>query len=241
MEAPLTEWDGLRILLAANLHRPPRNSLSEEELVRLVIDFVNAPTLLGQVKLMARDPAPDLRVTLNADDLQRRFGKDMTPERAIAISNQAIADETKLECEQVRGDLQALIDHAVDSQALARLTTSASQQALLPVFTFDKDGLGIKYRYRVNSLAPVLDYAVLLLLDRKRNFGKELCRCKLGGCGKFFLASRSTGGRPRTEYCEKAHMEQAHKAAAAQRAENSRKSRARKARRIPALTAAKHK
>ena len=203
MEPSVNESEALEVILDANADRPHGEALSEEELVRLVIRFVNAPSLLDFCRLLARDRGTLLKPSANT--------------RNAAIADAAVIEETKAECEQTRTELQALIDHAVSPMALARLTASASRQALLPVFDLNGAGLRIRYRYRPSNLAAVLDHATLLLLDPALPFGKDLHRCRLETCSAFFLAVRSTGGRPRTEYCSKAHMTEHHDATAADR------------------------
>ena len=233
MEAEIDEWRALEILLAANFNRPHRDSLSDEDLVRLALDYLHAPTVESHLRILVRDPARELRPALIPSNAQVAFA-----ELRLSLTDEALALQTKNVREQARADLQALIDGPLTAKTLIRLTDSASQQALLPVFDFDNDGLRIRYRYRVNSIAAALDYAVLLIFDRKRPFLKDVCRCKLDGCGRFFLLDRATGGRPRKDYCCKGHMDQAHDAAGAKRADLSRRKRANAA---AAAKAAKHK
>ena len=70
----------------------------------------------------------------------------------------------------------------------------------------------------------------VLLLDAERPFGRDLCRCRLEGCGRFFiLQKKSTPGVPRRLYCSEEHMTEAHQRGANARTAKSRARRARKA------------
>src|ERR1700722_4327498 len=160
MEATTTEFEALRVLLEANAQRPPNDALRDGEQLRLVIDFVNAPTLAGVVRLLARDLLPKLKFDPNAEQLEARYGEHMTPARAKALADQAVAEEAKAEIDQTRGDLRAIVDGSLSPQAVARLTSSASRQALLPVFDFDNGALRLRFRHCAENLAARLDYGV---------------------------------------------------------------------------------
>lgn len=53
-----------------------------------------------------------------------------------------------------------------------------------------------------------LAYALALLLDDDLPYRRELRRCQLDGCGKFFLVYRPPLGRPRDRYCTPEHMQE---------------------------------
>lgn len=55
----------------------------------------------------------------------------------------------------------------------------------------------------------VAAYALSLLLDYELSYGRDLRRCKLAGCGRYFLVRYPHKGRPANRYCCTRHMEQA--------------------------------
>ncbi len=69
--------------------------------------------------------------------------------------------------------------------------------------------------------AQVLAYALALLIDVDRPYGRDLRRCQLEGCGAFFLLER-TRGRARERYCSEQHMTEAQKPTASHRVMASR-------------------
>lgn len=82
----------------------------------------------------------------------------------------------------------------------------------------------------VDILLPLVAWALALLMDKNREYGRKLRRCRLPGCGNFFLSeSDSFGGRP-SPYCSNPHMQEARRLKQNQRQHNYR-----------ARTAARHK
>jgi hypothetical protein len=229
MEATITEWEALDILLAANAERPLTDALTDGEFVRLTLQFLNAPTLANAARLLVHSPMPGLKLEPSPEQLQAHFG-GISLERWRQGATEALAKEIELERDQIRADLKAIVEGSLSPQALARLTASASRQAQLPVFDFEGGALRRRYRHRAASLAAKLDYAaILILLEPKLQ--RDLCLCRRDDCGNFFLADRRTGGRPRTEFCSPEHMKEQHDADGVLRADKSRKQRAQKTKR----------
>ncbi len=73
------------------------------------------------------------------------------------------------------------------------------------------------YRYYPVNLEAALGYGLVLLLDKNRPYGKDLCRCRLEQCEQFFLAIRPPMGRPRRDYCCKEHLAMTHNRDSAER------------------------
>ena len=218
--------EALEILLRSHAGAKAGEAYSEAELVKQVIQFVNEPTLDGELKLMLRDDLPDLKHNAKPALIPRSFEENYAFLRQC-YSDRSVAQDTTRIRASVVADLQAIIESRLTKDSIKRLTKSAAQQAQLPVFDFDKNNhLQIRFIYVVNEVTPVLDYAVLLLADPTRAFRKDLCRCKLENCGKFFLVNRNTGGRPRKDYCKSTHMEQAHAEGVLQRVRKTRKKKA---------------
>ena len=69
---------------------------------------------------------------------------------------------------------------------------------------------------------PQAGWALALLLDKNRHFGRRLRRCGLKGCDNLFLAlPGQDGGRP-SRYCGEAHMAEARRLQAAERSQRYR-------------------
>ena len=69
--------------------------------------------------------------------------------------------------------------------------------------------------------AQLLGYAIAMLINDALPYGRDLRRCKLDGCGAFFLV-KPTAGRRRERYCSENHMRAAHKPDASDRVMASR-------------------
>jgi len=82
--------------------------------------------------------------------------------------------------------------------------------AIRPSYVVTSEGVEVFYRYYPVSLEAALGYGLVLLLDKDRPYGKDLCRCRLEQCEQFFLAIRPAMGRPRRDYCCKGHLAMAH-------------------------------
>jgi hypothetical protein len=85
----------------------------------------------------------------------------------------------------------------------------------------DRGQLQVGWRLDIDSMSsPIrsaLSYIAVLLLSDHRGCRSNLGLCRLPGCGRFFKVTRGKPGRPRTDYCTDAHMEQAHALGAAER------------------------
>ncbi len=86
-------------------------------------------------------------------------------------------------------------------------------------------------RWVSDSRETALNLALLLVLDPKRPFGADLCRCHLTTCGRFWLLDRSSkAGKPVRNYHDRKCAALAKRAAAKQRKANQRKRERSKAR-----------
>ena len=63
-----------------------------------------------------------------------------------------------------------------------------------------------------STLINILSYAAALLITDEDHVRRDLCRCNLDTCSKFFFAKKSKSGvgKPRTRYCCDEHMQKAH-------------------------------
>src|ERR1700694_4077929 len=103
MEASSDEQIALKALLDRHTKRAHRVSLSEDDLVKTVIRYVNAPTLGDQWRLRSQDPLPEITPTkpqLIPTTLGNKFAV------FESLHSQALFAETKAELARVRADLQ---------------------------------------------------------------------------------------------------------------------------------------
>jgi hypothetical protein len=87
------------------------------------------------------------------------------------------------------------------------ITAAASRIGAYVHVEFSATGLSAKPVISPGRDAAI--YLVALLLDSSRPYGRDLCQCKLEGCGNYFLVYRPPTGRPRRDYCSPQHMEEA--------------------------------
>ena len=104
MEASSDEQIALKALLDRHTKRAHRVSLSEDDLVKTVIRYVNAPTLGDQWRLRSQDPLPEITPTkpqLIPTTLGNKFAV------FESLHSQALFAETKAELARVRADAEA--------------------------------------------------------------------------------------------------------------------------------------
>jgi hypothetical protein len=99
---------------------------------------------------------------------------------------------------------------------------------LLPIRIRVPGGVSLQYHAVINNPASFTTFALILLLDVApgRNFARDLCRCRLKGCDRFFLARKPKTGRPQRLYCTRKHMLEAHTLGSTKRVQRSRARRA---------------
>lgn len=85
-------------------------------------------------------------------------------------------------------------------------------------------GKGVRLVNHISITGPdsLRGFTSMLLLDESRPFGKDLCQCRLDGCGRFFLAQKPRTGRPQRLYCTREHMLEMHARESTRRAKESR-------------------
>lgn len=85
-------------------------------------------------------------------------------------------------------------------------------------------GKGVRLVNHISITGPesLRGFSSMLLLDESRPYGKDLCQCKLDGCGRFFLVQKPPTGRPQRLYCTREHMLEVHARESTRRAKESR-------------------
>jgi hypothetical protein len=91
-----------------------------------------------------------------------------------------------------------------------------------------------------DSLATALNYALALLLDKKRDIGASLCRCHAPECARFWLLPEKLTGKPTRNFCTD-HEGDKKRLSDAERKRRQRKIEEQSGTKSPARAAAKHK
>lgn len=116
-----------------------------------------------------------------------------------------------------------------DEPAAALLASQCDNAAARVILSPYRRGGAIRYRVFAGDCGALFAFGLLLLLDPEYDFGRQLCRCRLEACRRFFFEIRGESGRPRRSYCCDEHMETIHAQTAARRVARSRARRRREA------------
>lgn len=112
---------------------------------------------------------------------------------------------------------------------LSKVPTSPTV-ALVPHFRQNATAMDVGYRFIARDLQSALWYVCALLLDDSTELGRNLSRCRLQECSKFFFAQPNPRGGPRRrEYCSEEHMLEQHGRDAAHRMARKRRADSRAA------------
>jgi hypothetical protein len=214
MVTPLAQRDGAATAEAPQQDGTPPTTrtrlrpLSEQGVVEAVIEFANLGNFRSWMSLRQGtrwelDASPDSPM---AKDLRTHFSE----ERAV-----------------LRASLTAIVMNQVGADRIALWSQRASCLILTPHFSYQDGRLRVEHRHQAGQLfdSPPncqFSYALLLLLDVERPYGRDLCQCRLPSCGDFFFAKRPATGRPQRLYCAHEHLLRAHAANAPARVRRSR-------------------
>ena len=161
-------------------------SIERKDLVRRVLDFANTGLPKG---------LPGAREMIHGTE---RF-LVMTPEQ----------DAQHVE---LQADLGAIVKGELSGPAIARLRKKA-RHVIVRSYAIDRRGVvAPRERHFVRNLEPLIA-DVLLWIRGDTQLAKDIKRCRLPGCGRFFFASDlvsepSAKGRRRHRYCSDEHMQQ---------------------------------
>jgi hypothetical protein len=198
--------------------------LTDSELVEQVIAFANTGSAraYGLIFTSVRLSEPMLAMFEGHAEREEASSK-------VAGGRLPLKDR---EQNALRAELSCIVAGKVTAAIHDMWRRRASGLALLPQFAADGTR-GFRYvAFETYALSPQPQLAYALLLFLTAPFVGELCRCKLEGCGRFFLAVRPSGGRGRIirDYCpDTDHRECANQADAVRRMRDSRaRARARK-------------
>lgn len=214
------------------------NSPTEREIVEATIAFVNGATIVvddvpDSLKHLQLVPAPMTPTQRRiAEDSLRGWRKlvhgGKPPETNIRDASE---DEGLLQSRfrLVYREFLAKLLH--DPRAIPRTFTDMGFLSKLPVETYlhaTADGLSIVHHYHLDTFFDATQVGTALLLDQTKDFGRKICQCQLGTCGKFFFEIQPATGRPQRKYCCSDHMTDAHNQNAAKRMKKFRSKPARK-------------
>ena len=185
--------------------RRKRTALAEHQLIELLLDFANSEDSTSALRGMERSGW---------------FAGFASHEE----ETEWIAEEFEHAREALRYTLNSLCDGAPLEPHI--MHSESPRIAIFPSFRFEAKRFLVSHHYIAQRPDAVVLYASLLLLDLSRPYGRDLCRCQLPCCRKFFLAVRPSSGRARRSYCSEEHMLQAHSAGSSRRVAASRKARA---------------
>ena len=96
---------------------------------------------------------------------------------------------------------------------------------MLPTLQRDRHSATLKGHIFIDNVIAFEMFIIILILDEARGIGRDLRKCNLPGCERFFLVYKPPTGRPQSRYCTKKHMHEAHARTATSRARKSRASK----------------
>ena len=163
-------------------------------------------------------------------ETQRRSEFPLTP-NAEAGRAQFSADLTTEKITATRATLRSMLASIRDDkrQSLERSEELLRRVWPLPVLR-RKPNQHLALCWIITDADAFNAFVAVLLLDKERPYGRDLCCCKLDTCARFFLAEKSATGLSRRRYHDEGCMKEFHKRGSYERVKASRKNRAKKAR-----------
>jgi predicted RNA-binding Zn ribbon-like protein len=204
-----TELDtAIRVALAA-ADANAGQTVSEVELLGLVLKFANEGAISGALLYVPGVQVP--RSLVKAGMTSLVIAGDATDGQGKRLDGPFIRLR-----DQARKDLAAISGHKLTSARLTEIQKQAGRMVLIPRYS-GRNQDGVRYHHLPESLAPVIAYALVLLVNAKPADG--VAQCRLPGCTAFYLRR----GRPkRAIYCTDEHATHARKSAGAERQERYR-------------------
>jgi len=184
---------------------------SERGLLEYALRFANGEADLDFLK--------DLPASSDYDEL-RRF-------------REANREEEEKKAATRRAQLMPLLVGVLSDRGKARKQFLPAAETLLtriearPFLRKKRGGVSLGYRAIINNGAAFYAFVAVLLLDRRPGLGRDLRRCELKSCRRFFLV-RHGRGRPQNRFCSSEHLRSAHDLEAADRMRRLRAARKRK-------------
>jgi hypothetical protein len=191
-------------------------AITEAKFTRLCVDFANTGQLKG---VLLRVPGVRLLVAID--------------QKGEVLPDGVHGNLPTPELEALRKRLQAHLaaithDRPISLVDLKKLSAAASRTSINPVYSISDNGaLETSYRYLPESIEAAISYGVLLMVDTERPYRRDLKRCCLPACSRYFFSSDSPAatGRDRVLYCSRDHMIERHKSTSAERTRRWRERR----------------
>jgi hypothetical protein len=213
--------------------------ISEHDMVQAALTFANGKDWETET----RSPPASQDVFVRLDELEdaRRAVEEELRRDLLKLGNRESADRIAQRLDRELKEIgahervrersrkwlrEALTQiHTDPAAAITKLrqpiTSAASRIGAYVHVEFSATGLSARPVISPGRDAAI--YLVALLLDSSRPYGRDLCRCKLEGCGNYFLVHRPPTGRPRRDYCSLEHMEEAQRRTLSARVTKSRR------------------
>lgn len=192
-------------------------ALSEREWLEQSLKFANGDTAasLGALLSGSDVPANDPREDKEFRDV---VGRD---ER---ISHVELLDRI---APNLRSAFRSVCEAVVAGEAppLGLLPDPSDRVAMVYRFTLTANGSSFARSARILpvDLQTAFGLAMGLLVSTDLPHGRELCRCQLPSCQRFFFVHQDqSGGQPRRKYCIPEHMRELHRLQTAERVRRHR-------------------
>jgi len=132
-------------------------------------------------------------------------------------------DDTRASREQFNDALDRILENRerAREQLQPYVRDGLRQLVLVPKLRWDGGTSRMDIQYCPLKVDGVFGYVVMLLLDRSKNYGEHLRRCKLSSCDGIFHARSAATGGPRRLYCSKDHYKESVRLTGAQRMRDS--------------------
>jgi hypothetical protein len=190
--------------------------ITEAAFTRLCVDFANTGQLSG---LLLRVPGVRLLVAID------RKG-EVIPE---SIHGHLPTPELEVVRKRLRNLLSAIAnDRPIIATELRKMAAAASHTQMTPMYSIKPNGvLESSYRYMPENIEAAISYGVLLMADVGRPYRRDLKKCCLPSCSRYFFSSDSPAptGRDRVLYHSPECMIAKHKTTSADRTRRWRERR----------------
>ena len=207
----------------------------DRTLLQAVIDFANDETDLEPVKDSWRHQlAMDIGLFPPVEQppsARRKYEREVKKKISESEIDKAVTRDQQRAKNVLTEAIQNLAALKTRLQRYAANSEGRLGIVRTPVLIQRENDIRIEWTLREgesgwSGLINILSYASALLITDEDHVRRDLCRCNLDTCSKFFFAKKSKSGvgKPRTRYCCDEHMRQAHEM------DNARRQRVSKAR-----------
>jgi hypothetical protein len=166
---------------------------SEGKLIEYALAFANDETDRSEIKSLIQ--AGKVSISSKTD------ARNWTPEQQLVLDKNVIAATRARQREFLASVIANKNAVAIPFPVSAKKDLERVWP-LLESTTGLKGGISLVVHIIIFDAKGFDAYVSVLLLDRARPFGKDLCQCRFDGCGRFFLKEHAPR-KPHLVYCEK--------------------------------------